>query len=178
MSAAGRRRLSAPAPPAVAVQRLKTPVGVLDVAASPRSLMYIGLAGAEGGARFDHWLRTRFVAGQTMPILTSALQQLREYFAGERRQFDIDLDPGGTAFQRRVWETLLTIPYGQTISYGELARRLGGAARAIGGAVGANPLPIIIPCHRVIGADGSLTGYGGGLRMKVWLLRHEGALLA
>lgn len=178
MSAARRRRLLAPAPPAVAVQQLRTPVGVLDVAASARGLLYVGLARGHGDAPFDHWLRSRFVASEATPVLTSALRQLREYFAGELKRFDIAVDPGGTDFQRRVWAALLKIPYGQTISYGELARRVGGHARAIGGAVGANPLPIIIPCHRVLGADGSLTGYGGGLRMKVWLLRHEGALLA
>ncbi|HEX2163750.1 MAG TPA: methylated-DNA--[protein]-cysteine S-methyltransferase [Thermoanaerobaculia bacterium] len=105
--------------------------------------------------------------------------QLAEYFAGRRRSFDLPLAPRGTDFQRAVWEELARVPYGETISYGELARRVGrqGAARAIGAANGANPLPIVVPCHRVIGADGSLTGYGGGLDRKRTLLGLEGVPL-
>ncbi|MFN3763308.1 MAG: methylated-DNA--[protein]-cysteine S-methyltransferase, partial [Anaerolineae bacterium] len=92
--------------------------------------------------------------------------------------FDLPLDLRGTPFQRRVWEELRRVPYGQTVAYGELARRVGrpGAARAVGRAVGANPVPIIVPCHRVVGADGSLVGYGGGLEIKAALLRLEGVL--
>jgi len=103
--------------------------------------------------------------------------QLDEYFSGRRRAFRLRLAPAGTAFQLAVWEALRAIPYGQTVSYGELARRLGnaGGARAVGLANGANPLPIIVPCHRVIGADGSLTGFGGGLLIKRALLSLEGA---
>jgi methylated-DNA-[protein]-cysteine S-methyltransferase len=110
------------------------------------------------------------------PLRRTTLQ-LAEYFAGERREFDLPLAPRGTAFQRQVWDELLTIQFGQTTSYGALARRLGnpGASRAVGLANGQNPISIIIPCHRVIGADGTLTGYGGGLPRKQWLLRHEGA---
>ena len=106
-----------------------------------------------------------------------AMTQLAEYFAGARRTFDLPLAPRGTAFQRRVWRALGEIPYGKTIAYGELARRIGkpSASRAVGLANGANPLPIVVPCHRVIGADGSLTGYGGGLERKDLLLRLEGA---
>jgi len=106
-----------------------------------------------------------------------ALTQLREYFAGTRRVFDLPLAAQGTTFQLGVWRALREIPYGETRSYGELARRLGlaGAARAVGVANGANPLPIIVPCHRVIGADGSLTGFGGGLPIKRALLELEGA---
>ena len=105
----------------------------------------------------------------------AAIAQLREYFAGERRRFELSLAPRGTEFQRRVWRALLEIPYGETISYGELARRIGQptAARAVGLANGANPLPIIVPCHRVIGADGTLTGFGGGLPIKRKLLALE-----
>jgi methylated-DNA-[protein]-cysteine S-methyltransferase len=107
------------------------------------------------------------------------LIQLREYFSRVRRTFDLSLDVRGTAFQRAVWDAVARIPYGETASYGEIARRVGkpGAARAVGAAVGANPLPIIIPCHRVIGADGSLTGYGSGLDAKERLLRLEGVSL-
>lgn len=108
----------------------------------------------------------------------AAMAQLQEYFAGERRRFDLPLAPRGTDFQRRVWRALTDIPYGKTISYGELARRIGNpsASRAVGLANGANPLPIVVPCHRVIGADGSLTGFGGGLPTKRRLLALEGSL--
>ena len=103
------------------------------------------------------------------------VSQLGEYFEGRRRQFDLPLAPAGTPFQQRVWSALLDIPYGETISYGELASRIGqkSASRAVGLANGSNPLPIVIPCHRVIGANGKLTGYGGGLPIKERLLAHE-----
>jgi methylated-DNA-[protein]-cysteine S-methyltransferase len=103
--------------------------------------------------------------------------QLDAYFAGERREFEVPLRMEGTDFQQSVWARLCEIPYGETISYGELARRVGSpkASRAVGLANGRNPVAIIVPCHRVIGADGSLTGYGGGLDRKVWLLDHERA---
>lgn len=105
----------------------------------------------------------------------TARAQLAAWFAGERQEFDLPLAPAGTPFQRRVWDALLEIPYGRTTTYGALARRLGDpkAVRAVGLANGRNPIPIIIPCHRVVGADGSLTGYGGGLERKRWLLHHE-----
>lgn len=107
--------------------------------------------------------------------LSEALSQLRSYFAGARREFDLPVTPEGTPFQRRVWQELLKIPYGATISYGELARRIGkpNASRAVGLANGANPISIVIPCHRVIGSNGKLTGYGGGLEKKEWLLALE-----
>ena len=106
--------------------------------------------------------------------------QLDEYFAGKRRTFDLPLAPRGTEFQRSVWHTLATIPYGKTISYAQLATRVGKptAMRAVGAANGRNPLPIVLPCHRVIGADGNLTGFGGGLPTKEFLLNLEGALPA
>ena len=101
--------------------------------------------------------------------------QLDAYFEGELIVFDLEMDPIGTVFQRSVWSQLCEIPYGETISYGELAGRVGNpnASRAVGLANGRNPIAIVIPCHRVIGADGSLTGYGGGLERKTWLLDHE-----
>jgi methylated-DNA-[protein]-cysteine S-methyltransferase len=107
--------------------------------------------------------------------LAAVVDQLEAYFAGSRETFDVPLDLQGTDFQRRVWAGLLEIPYGETMSYGELARRVGrpGASRAVGLANGRNPVAIVVPCHRVIGADGTLTGYGGGLDRKVWLLDHE-----
>ncbi|MGH9380149.1 MAG: methylated-DNA--[protein]-cysteine S-methyltransferase [Thermoanaerobaculia bacterium] len=105
-------------------------------------------------------------------------RQLAEYFAGRRRHFDLTLAPEGTGFQRDVWRALTGIPYGRTVSYGELARRLSrpDASRAVGRANGANPIPVVVPCHRVVGADGDLTGYGGGLDRKRFLLGLEGAL--
>jgi methylated-DNA-[protein]-cysteine S-methyltransferase len=111
-------------------------------------------------------------------MLDAARTQLDEYFAGARLEFDLPLDAQGTPFQRRVWTALAEIPFGQTISYAELARRVGDvkAVRAVGAANGRNPIPIIVPCHRVIGANGSLVGFGGGLERKQWLLEHEGVL--
>lgn len=108
-------------------------------------------------------------------MFVGVIEQFGAYFAGELKTFDLKLKPEGTPFYRRVWQELERIPYGETISYGELAARVGKpkAARAVGAANGRNPLPIVIPCHRVIGADGSLTGYGGGLRFKVALLELE-----
>ncbi len=104
--------------------------------------------------------------------------QLEEYFQGVRRQFDLDLEPGGTPFQRRVWDLMREIAWGTTTTYGQLAARLGDAslARAVGAAGAANPIPVVIPCHRVVGADGRLTGYAGGLKLKRALLAHEGVV--
>ena len=114
------------------------------------------------------------------PARTAELRrQLAEYFAGERREFALRLAPAGTPFERSVWDELLAIPFGETRSYGEIAQAIGrpGAARAVGRANGANPIPIVVPCHRVIGADGSLTGFGGGLAAKSRLLELEGRRL-
>jgi methylated-DNA-[protein]-cysteine S-methyltransferase len=108
-------------------------------------------------------------------LFAEAIDQLGEYFAGERREFDLELEPRGTDFDRAVWAQLMEIPYGATTSYGEVARAIGrpDRARAVGAANGRNPLPIVVPCHRVIGADGSLVGYGGGLELKRRLLELE-----
>ena len=108
-------------------------------------------------------------------VLAAAVDQLEEYFAGDRRSFDLPLDPVGSGFQQSAWDALCTIPYGETVSYGEQARRLGDVrkARAVGAANGRNPISIIVPCHRVIGADGSLTGFAAGIETKAWLLAHE-----
>ncbi|WUH93143.1 methylated-DNA--[protein]-cysteine S-methyltransferase [Streptomyces sp. NBC_00433] len=110
-----------------------------------------------------------------LPVLARTTEQLTAYFAGETTAFDIDLSTSGTPFQRRVWAALRDIPYGETVSYGELAAVLGQptASRAVGLANGKNPISIIVPCHRVVGADGSMTGYGGGLERKRWLLSFE-----
>ena len=145
-----------------------TPIGPIGLIASDAALQ---------GVVFDG-RRVRF-EGES-PVLDDAARQLEAYFAGEIVAFDLPLELHGTEFQRRCWLALATIPYGQTVSYGEQARRLGlgnERARAVGAANGSNPLPIVLPCHRVIGADGSLTGFGGGLHVKRFLLEHEGALL-
>lgn len=111
-------------------------------------------------------------------VLAKTREELEEYFDGRRRAFDVPLAPNGTEFQRSVWTALTEIPFGTTVSYAELARRVGkeAAIRAVGAANGRNPIPVIVPCHRVIGSDGSLTGFGGGLPRKKWLLQHEKAL--
>ncbi|MBK9168153.1 MAG: methylated-DNA--[protein]-cysteine S-methyltransferase [Bryobacterales bacterium] len=109
------------------------------------------------------------------PVVAEALRQLHAYFAGELHEFDLPLAPEGTPFQRRVWEALRAIPYGETRSYGDIAKAIGApkASRAVGAANGRNPIPVVVPCHRVIGADGSLTGFGGGLAIKRTLLDLE-----
>jgi methylated-DNA-[protein]-cysteine S-methyltransferase len=114
-------------------------------------------------------------ATRNTPVLDATRVQLDEYFAGTRRDFELPLAPRGTGFQQIVWRALTTIKYGETWSYGQLARAIGrpAASRAVGAANGRNPLAIIVPCHRVIGANGTLTGYGGGLPAKKWLLQHE-----
>lgn len=116
-------------------------------------------------------------AGDEDPFFDDVISQLHSYFAGERQTFDVALQPAGTPFQLRVWAELSRIPYGETISYGELARRVGSpnGFRAVGQANGRNPISVIVPCHRVIGADGSLAGYGGGADRKRFLLDLEGA---
>jgi methylated-DNA-[protein]-cysteine S-methyltransferase len=117
-----------------------------------------------------------WVEDDSVGPLAETVRQLTEYFAGTRREFDLPLRLAGTAFQQRVWRELTEIPYGETWSYGQLAKRINkpSASRAVGLANGRNPISILVPCHRVIGANGSLTGYGGGLERKQWLLAHEG----
>jgi methylated-DNA-[protein]-cysteine S-methyltransferase len=147
---------------------LDTPIGPLGLVASAEGLQ---------GVYFDG---SRIRPEGSSPVLAEATRQLEAYFEGELLDFDLPLELHGTEFQRRCWLALGSIPYGQTVSYGEQARRLGlgsERARAVGAANGQNPLPIVLPCHRVIGADGSLTGFGGGLHVKRFLLEHEGALL-
>ena len=117
-------------------------------------------------------------ADGSVGVLAEACAQVGEWFAGTRTHFDLPLAPTGTDFQRRVWTALLDIPYGDTTTYAALARRLGdpNATRAVGAANGRNPLGLIVPCHRVVGAQGALTGYAGGVQRKRWLLRHEAAI--
>jgi methylated-DNA-[protein]-cysteine S-methyltransferase len=140
----------------------------------------LGLIASDAGLRAVVFDGKGVRAEGRSPVLSEAARQLEAYFDGVLLAFDLPLELHGTEFQRRCWLALGSIPYGQTVSYGEQARRLGlgsDAARAVGAANGTNPLPIVLPCHRVIGADGSLTGFGGGLHRKRFLLEHECALL-
>ena len=117
------------------------------------------------------------VQQEDLPVFLQAKNWLNRYFDGEKPEVDFAISPKGTAFQKQVWRLLLEIPFGQTRSYGDIARELGcGSAQAVGQAVGANPIAIFIPCHRIIGAKGQLTGYAWGLEKKKWLLQHEGIL--
>jgi methylated-DNA-[protein]-cysteine S-methyltransferase len=140
----------------------------------------LGLVASDAGLEAVLFDGRRIRPDGTSRVLDDATRQLAAYFDGDLITFDLPLELTGTDFQRRCWLALATIPYGQTVSYGEQARRLGlggDAARAVGAANGQNPLPIVLPCHRVIGANGSLTGFGGGLHVKRFLLEHEGAIL-
>lgn len=148
---------------------MKSPIGELLLVADAEALcgLYMKLE--------DGWSPGTDIGPFHAAALPAARAQLEAYFDGARRVFDLELKLEGTAFQRQVWQALLEIPYGQTKSYGEQARRIGlpDAARAVGAANGQNPVSIIVPCHRVIGANGALTGYGGGIDRKRWLLAHE-----
>ncbi|PAT43018.1 methylated-DNA--[protein]-cysteine S-methyltransferase [Vandammella animalimorsus] len=154
-------------------QSIDSPVGRLLIAASDEGLHAIEFPqGRHPPKRDARWRQGAH------PLLTEAARQLGEYFAGQRRAFDLPLAPQGTDFQQRVWQALRAIPYGQTRSYAQLAAAIGQpkAMRAVGAANGRNPLSIVVPCHRVIGANGSLVGFGGGLPVKTFLLRLEGGL--
>lgn len=150
-------------------QYLTTPVGRLRLLSSGSELVRIEFEGRE--------IRTADQHEASDPVLVDCAAQLSEYFQGTRRVFHLPLGAAGTDFQQRVWQALGTIPYGQVRSYGDLARAIGNASavRAVGAANGRNPLPIVVPCHRVIGSDGRLTGFAGGLGIKEALLRLEGA---
>ena len=155
--------------------RIDTPLGPMTLAATAR-----GLAGAwfDGQAHHPGDLQAPVAADQRW--LAQAAREFEDYFAGRRRRFGVALDAQGTAFQQRVWLELRGIPCGSLQTYGDIARALGRpeAARAVGAAVGRNPISVIVPCHRVVGRDGSLTGYAGGLTRKEALLEREGALVA
>src|SRR5579871_6708164 len=156
---------------ALACKTMESPVGKLKLVAGDKGLVAV---------LWQNDLPTRVRLGELVedgahPILLTAEKQLGEYFAGKRRQFDLVLDMRGTSFQKDVWEALLAIPFGETRSYGQLAKQLGNpqATRAVGAANGRNPISIIVPCHRVIGASGKLTGFAGGLDTKADLLNLE-----
>ena len=148
---------------------IKSPVGRLLLAGTAQALTHIAFQdGRHPLTPAPRWI-------QTDKPFQKPIQQLKEYFAGQRKTFKIRLAPKGTPFQLKVWQALRAIPYGHTASYGQIARAVGNpkAARAIGAANGQNPLSIIVPCHRVIGSNGTLVGYGGGLSTKEALLTHE-----
>ena len=149
--------------------KIESPVGPLLLASDGKSLREVRFLNGRNSTQPDPEWR------EDSGALEGPIGQLRAYFAGELKDFDLPLAPQGTPFQQKVWAELCSISYGETISYGELARRVGNpnASRAVGLANGSNPIPIIIPCHRVIGANGKLTGYGGGLPIKEKLLALE-----
>lgn len=153
---------------------VKSPIGQLLLVGNDDGLHVIGFPEGKGKIDLDpNWTLNE-------SHFETEARQLAEYFSGERTEFDLRLCPSGTEFQKQVLEALQEIPFGQTRSYRDIADQIGRpkAVRAVGAANGRNPLPIVIPCHRVIGADGSLTGFGGGLPTKTWLLDHEGCLPA
>lgn len=157
-----------------------SPVDPLLLAADDDGLSAVWFSPHKGIEQAERASGDEWERADDHPVLTAARDQLAAYFAGERREFDLPLAPRGTGFQLRVWERLRAIPYGTTRSYGAIAAELGldpGASRAVGLANGANPLSIVVPCHRVVGADGSLTGFGGGLPRKRFLLDLEADLL-
>lgn len=156
----------------VVYRDMPTPLGEMRLVASARGLRGAWFTDQMSLPPADGW-----ALDESDPILEQARRELDQWYAGERRDFDVALDPVGTPFQHEVWRALCTLDFGQLASYGELARVVGRpkGAQAIGGAVGRNPVSIIIPCHRVIGADTSLTGFGGGLPRKQALLKHEGS---
>ena len=151
---------------------LNSPLGILTLVGSERGLAAILWEGEDPACRGGDSIREDV----RNPLLRQAHQELTEYFAGRRRRFTVKLDPSGTEFQNQVWNALRTIPFGETRSYSQIAQQIGrgNAVRAVGAANGRNPLPIIVPCHRVIGANGTLTGFAGGLTIKAQLLALEG----
>ena len=146
-----------------------TDIGALEVSGSEHGIVSVSFVDAvDAGAEC------------VTPVVQQCVAELGQYFGGLRTTFSVPLDTSGTSFQRAVWQVLRGIPFGQTVCYRDIAVAIGrpGAAHAVGGAVGKNPVAIIVPCHRVVGADGSLTGYAGGLERKKWLLEHERRALA
>lgn len=152
---------------------MDTPVGTLTIVASAHGLRAVLWPGERPDRVAVGTISNADPAATA--IVEEAARQLAEYFAGRRTEFDLPLDPQGSEFQQEAWRVLRTIPYGTTISYGEQARRLGDVhkSRAVGAANGRNPISIIVPCHRVVGSTGKLTGFAAGLDVKAWLLRHE-----
>jgi methylated-DNA-[protein]-cysteine S-methyltransferase len=158
----------------IATTTFNSPLGLIRVAASPQGVCGVWFEGQRHQPDANAWPTV-----PDHPMLQQATVQLTQYFAGQRRQFDLPLDlNAGTAFQQAVWQALLSLAFGQTCSYGNLSAQLGRptAVRAVSGAVARNPVSLIVPCHRVLGTSGALTGYAGGLDRKAALLKLEGAL--
>lgn len=157
----------------LAYDTYRSPQGPMLITATPKGLAGVYFKGQKHFPDSRPWRRD-----SRHPVLRRARRELGEYFAGKRTRFDVPLDPQGTAFQRKVWKAIGKVTFGRTLTYGELARRAGhpGSARAAGAATGRNPIGIIVPCHRILGANGALTGYAGGLSRKRKLLALEGAL--
>ncbi len=153
---------------------MPSPIRPLTVVANDHAVVAVTWSDDRIGAYADAEPIDAAPAG-ARAVLDAAVAQLEEYFAGERTEFDVPIEPSGTPFQLEAWRALRAIPYGETISYGEQAVRLGdkNKSRAVGAANGKNPIPIIVPCHRVVGSNGHLTGFAGGLDTKAWLLDHE-----
>jgi len=149
------------------VQYTKSPLGILKIEANDTYLVSLKFSESKTDNKSGN------------EITQHAVIQLKEYFEGKRSSFEIPLRPAGSQFEQKVWSELQRIPFGSTTTYGNIARKLGdvNSVRAVGRANGRNPIPVIIPCHRVVGSDNSLTGYSGGLERKEWLLSHEGVLL-
>ena len=158
------------------IQQLDSPVGCLSLIATDQGLSHLLF---DRQVPADIGLDDDPAQADAHPVLAAATVQLEEYFAGKRQEFDIPLDLTGTEFQRAAWSALASVPFGETRSYRQQAEAIGRpkAVRAIGAANGRNPVPIVLPCHRIVGSDGSLTGYGGGLPIKEFLLSHEQAQL-
>lgn len=154
--------------------RFDTPLGTVVATAADGFITSIDFV----DAKYAKSVAADWKEDPQFPPLADCMRQLGDYFAGKRRRFELPLAPQGTPFQKRVWQEIARVPFGETITYSELARRAGasGSARAAGAATGRNPVGVVIPCHRIVGADGSLTGYAGGLHRKQRLLELEGAL--
>lgn len=161
-----------------------SPVGMLEIAGTEKGVVSVSFSNKRSFGKAAAAKTPAKPAAKSAPAASSSsvpaplrdcARQLEEYFAGRRKSFDCRLDLQGTDFQKKVWRALMKVPFGKTASYGKIARAVGhpGAARAVGGANHANPVAVIVPCHRIIGADGSLTGYGAGIERKAWLLEHE-----
>ncbi len=166
----------------IAVGEMKTPLGTIGIAVGPKGLLRIDLPGKRPAGR----RRPPAPGYEDLPVeaedarVAEVKRQLGEYFAGRRRRFALPLDPAGTEFDRTVWRQVGKVGYAEVATYGDVARAIGrpAAFRAVGAANGRNPLPIVVPCHRIVGSGGRLTGYGGGLGLKARLLRSEGVQLS
>ncbi|NSW90709.1 MAG: methylated-DNA--[protein]-cysteine S-methyltransferase [Firmicutes bacterium] len=146
----------------------QSPIGIIEIVCTDKNILSVNFIDD-----INSYINT--YENSCIAYAEECIKQLHEYFAGKRKNFTLDIKLNGTDFQKKVWSALTEIPYGETVSYGKIAEKIGNkkAARAVGNANNRNPISIIVPCHRVIGSDGNLTGYGGGLWRKKWLLEHE-----